>query len=125
MPVLLRRVLFSVLIFCAPISAQVGTGTYPYGSFDNKGFDTINRGNLNAHFSIPVINKPGRGLPFYYNLSYDSSIWYPATVSGVKTWTSVPNFGWRGDTEIANGYVSYTAGGFRLSLAYLAGSNLL
>lgn len=111
MSVLLRRVLFSLLIFCAPIFAQVATGTYPYGSFDNKGFDTINRGNLNAHFSIPVINKPGRGLPFYYNLSYDSSLWYPATVSGVKTWTSVPNFGWRGDTEIANGYVSYTTGG--------------
>jgi RHS repeat-associated protein len=90
----------------ASITAQVATGTYLYGTFDNQGFDTINVGNLNAHFAIPVLNKAGRGMPFYYNLSYDSSVWYQTIVSGKLTWTPVQNFGWRGDTEIATGYLS-------------------
>ena len=104
----LRRIAFlCALIFSVAVAhSQVATGTYPYGTFDNKGFDTINVGSLNVHFSIPVLNKAGRGLPFYYNLSYDNSVWYPATVSGSKTWTPVSNFGWRGDTEIATGYLS-------------------
>ena len=67
----------------------------------------INVGSLNVHFSIPVLNKAGRGLPFYYNLSYDSSVWYPSSVSGSDIWTPVQNFGWRGDTEIATGYLSH------------------
>jgi hypothetical protein len=101
-----------VLVFSVHFAfGQVGTGTYPHGTFDNKGFDAINVGNLNVHFSIPILNKPGRGLPFYYNLSFDSSVWYPATVSGSQTWTPVQNFGWKGDTELATGYVSYSSGG--------------
>ena len=48
----------------SPLPAQVQTGIYPYGSFDNLGVDSIDRGSLNVHFSIPVVNKQGRGLPF-------------------------------------------------------------
>ena len=109
MNTLLRKLCCSLaLLISAPLAtAQVATGTYPYGTFDNKGFDTINVGNLNVHFSIPVLNKAGRGIPFYYNLSFDSSVWYPVTVSGVQTWTPVQGFGWSGDTEVATGYVSY------------------
>ena len=105
----LRRIAYlCALIFSVAVAhSQVATGTYAYGTFDNKGFDTINVGSLNVHFSIPVINKSGRGIPFYYNLSYDSSVWYPTGVSGAQTWTPVQNFGWTGDTEIAVGYVSY------------------
>jgi hypothetical protein len=98
---------FVLVFFAGAASCQVSTSNYAYGTFDNKGFDTINVGNLNTHFSIPVINKPGRGLPFSYNLSYDSSVWVPATVDGILTWTPVQNFGWRGDTEIATGYLSF------------------
>ncbi len=107
---LLRWYVFTIIAtFSAPATlAQVITGTYPYGTFDNKGFDTINVGNLNVHFSIPVLNKAGRGLPFYYNLSYDTSVWSPATVNGSTVWTPVPSFGWRGDTEIVTGYLSYS-----------------
>jgi RHS repeat-associated protein len=110
MQALLRRALSTIaLLCCTPlVLAQVITGTYPYGTFDNKGFDTINVGNLNVHFSVPVLNKSGRGLPFYYDLSYDSSVWYPATVNGSQVWTPVQSFGWKGDTEIATGYLSYS-----------------
>ena len=76
-------------------AAQVVTGTYPFGTFDNKGIDSIDLGNLNVHLTIPIINKPGRGLPFYYNLSYDSSVWYPTSVNGSTVWQPVQNFGWR------------------------------
>ena len=96
-----------LLLSASAAMAQVATGAYPYGTFDNLGIDSINDGNLNVHFSLPVLNKAGRGLPFYYNLSYDSSVWYPATVSGTTSWDAVQNFGWRGDTEIVTRYMTY------------------
>ncbi|MGA7630598.1 MAG: hypothetical protein WCB11_07510, partial [Terriglobales bacterium] len=46
------------------LSGQVATGTPPFGSFGGGPFDTVNLGNLNVHFAIPVLNKAGRGLPF-------------------------------------------------------------
>ena len=53
------------LPFSTFLSAQsLATGTYAFGSFDSKGFDTINLGNLNTHFEIPIVSKPGRGLNF-------------------------------------------------------------
>jgi hypothetical protein len=104
----LRKYIYALvlLLSASAAAAQVATGTYNYGTFDNLGVDSINVANLNAHLNIPVLNKAGRGMPFYYNLSYDSSVWYQITVSGQKTWTPVQNFGWRGDTEIATGYMS-------------------
>jgi len=88
-------------------SAQVTTGTPPFGSFGG-GPDVINLANLNAHISIPVLQKPGRGTNFTYALSYDSSVWYPVGVSGSQTWQSVANYGWAGQTQIATGYVYYS-----------------
>jgi RHS repeat-associated protein len=106
----LRKSFYALLLFfsASAAMAQVATGTYNYGTFDNLGLDTINVGNLNIHFSIPVLNKAGRGLPFYYNLSFDSSVWYPVTVGGTEAWVLVQGNGWRADTEIATGYVSYS-----------------
>jgi RHS repeat-associated protein len=111
MHVSLRRFILCliVLIFAASGMAQVATGTYAYGTFDNKGFDTVNVGNLNVHFSIPVLNKAGRGIPFSYNLSFDNSVWYPTAVSGAETWTPATLFGWQADTTAATGFVSYTS----------------
>jgi len=82
--------------------AQVATGTPPFGSFGGGPVDTINLSNLNSHVEIPVVNKAGRGLPFSYIFSYDSSVWHP-----VGSWQHDPNWGWRGQVEIASGYVSY------------------
>jgi RHS repeat-associated protein len=86
-------------------SAQVRTGTPPYGSFAG-GPDVIDLANLNVHLAVPVLNKPGRGMNFAYDISYDSSVWYPVGTSGSQVWTPVYNLGWRGNTEIATGYLS-------------------
>ncbi len=105
------RLMFLLLIVAlaaSPISAQVTTGTPPFGSFGG-GPEVINLANLNSHIVIPVLHKPGRGLNFTYDLSYDSSVWYPSTASGTNTWTPVTNWGWRGQTEAATGYLSYNA----------------
>ncbi len=86
-------------------SAQVTTGTPPFGSFGG-GPDAINLANLNSHIAIPVLHKPGRGLNFTYDLSYDSSVWYPVNSGGTTSWQPVSNWGWRGVTEAASGYAS-------------------
>jgi YD repeat-containing protein len=83
------------------------TGSYPFGSYDSRGIDSINVGNLNVHFEIPIFAKAGRGIPFSYTLSYDGLIWTPVGVSGSQTWQPDANWGWRGKTEAAIGYVSY------------------
>jgi hypothetical protein len=58
------------------------------------------------HFDFPVFAKPGRGLPFTYVLSFDSSVWSPVTVNGAKSWQPAPNWNWRAITEAATGYLS-------------------
>jgi hypothetical protein len=97
-----------VMFMVATAASQVTTGAQPFGSFGGGPFDTVNLGNLNVHFSIPVIHKAGRGMPFTYDLSYDSSLWSPVDGSGNNAWTPVPNWGWRGVTEVATGYSEYT-----------------
>ncbi len=87
---------------------QVATGTPPFGSFGGGPFDTVNLGNLNVHFAIPLIHKAGRGLPFNYDMSYDNSVWYPVGVTGNQTWQPVVNWGWRAQTEMIAGYVTYS-----------------
>jgi RHS repeat-associated protein len=89
---LLIVVLALTTTFC---SAQVQTGTPPFGSFGG-GPDVVNLANLNVHLSVPVFSRPGRGLPFNFYLTYDNSIWYPVTTSGTTTWTSVAGIGWSG-----------------------------
>lgn len=95
---------FVVLTLCSsfPLLAQVSTGTPPMGSF-TSGPDQINLGNLNVHFPIPIFSKPGRGIPFNYVLSLDSSVW---TVSSANQWQPVDNWGWRSATEMATGYIT-------------------
>lgn len=99
--------IFFVLLFANLGHAQPQTGTYAHGAFDTKTFDTVNIGNLNVYFSLPVYSKPGRGLPFYYNLAYNSAIWAPVGVSGSQTWTQVGNWGWTAQTDAATGYIKY------------------
>ncbi len=99
----MRRVLVSlvcVLFLFAPLTllSQVATGLPPFGSFSG-GPDVTNLGNLNLHYTFPVFSKPGRGMPFNYALSFDSSVWFP---SG-NAWTPVPNWGWRGPSDAFTG----------------------
>ena len=82
-----RLVLFVLLIVSMCAKSQVATGIYSFGSFDNRGFDSINLGNLNAHFSIPIFAKTGRGgSNFRYNLVYDSSVWTPVNLGSSYAW---------------------------------------
>jgi len=98
--------LILVLIDCLPSLAQVATGTPAFGSFGG-GPDVIDLGNLNVHLAIPVVNKTGRGMPFTYTLTYDSSVWRPAVSAGSGTWTPALNWGWLGQTAISSGYIAY------------------
>src|SRR6267143_3650891 len=107
----MRRTLFLIplmLVFAFLsqfANAQVTTGTPPFGSFGG-GPDVINLANLNSHISIPVLHKAGRGTNVTYDLSYDSSVWYPVTSGSTQSWQPVPNWGWRGITEAETGSTS-------------------
>jgi len=93
--ILRSMLLIGVLSFFAGVtSAQVTTGTPKFASIGG-GPDQINLANLNVHLTIPVLHKPGRGLPFDYDITYDSSIWQPVGSSGSQTWepTNVGGFG--------------------------------
>jgi hypothetical protein len=106
-----HRILLPMVVLAFSVSvasAQVQTGTPPFGSFGG-GPDVINLGNLNVHLTIPVIHKPGRGTSFTYDLSYDSSVWYPVGVSGSQSWQPVNStWGWKGLAAAGIGFVSYS-----------------
>jgi len=77
-----------------------------FSSMGGGPFDWVNFGNLNVHFAIPVLHKAGRGVPFTYDLAYDSSVWTPVTSSGVTQWQPVSNWGWTAQTAATSGYVT-------------------
>jgi RHS repeat-associated protein len=98
-----------VALFAEAASAQVATGTPPFGTFaSGNGPEVIDLANLNSHLTIPVLHKAGRGTDFTYDLSYDSSLWYPVTSGSTTSWQPASNWGWRGATEVATGYISNT-----------------
>ena len=97
--------IFSCLFTLTPNAyGQVATGIKPFNTYGGGPFDTVNLGNLNVHFDVPVVSKAGRGMSFTYALGYDSSVWYP-----VGSWQPIANWGWRGETEAAIGYVSFAS----------------
>ncbi len=104
----LGRTLLTIIFLASTAVSQVATGMPPLNSFAGGPFDIVNLGNLNVHLSVPLLHKAGRGIPFTYDLNYDTAIWSPATVDGVTTWTPAPNWGWKGVTEVTTGYISYT-----------------
>ena len=107
MKVSFKHLSLTVALLSGVALAQVSTGTPSFGSFGGGPFDTINLGNLNVHFAIPILHKAGRGMSFSYDLSYDSSIWIPTTTSGVTQWQPVGTWGWNADTAALTGYVSF------------------
>lgn len=108
-------VILAMVLACASAYGQVLTGIQPFSSNTSFAFDTINNANLNTMFSIPIVNKAGRGMPFNYNLTYNSSVWVPVGTAP-KAWqpvsTAISTWGWN-DSAVANvGKVTYnvTAG---------------
>jgi RHS repeat-associated protein len=112
------RALFVVAMVAALAgiaAAQVQLGTQKFGSFGGGEFDTVNLGNLDVHFTVPIIHKAGRGIPFNYDLSYDSSIYQIITVNGQQIWQPLTNvggvasyWGWQGLGPVFEPYVGYT-----------------
>jgi RHS repeat-associated protein len=100
--------LAAFLLVSAHLRGQVATGFPPYGSFGGGTFDTVNNANLNVHFTIPIINKAGRGMPFSYALRYDSSVWQRFG-GGWSPQLGYPynNWGWGGKAEVSTGYIQY------------------
>jgi RHS repeat-associated protein len=109
---LVLGILIAVALTPRPISGQVATGTPPFGSFAG-GPDVINLGNLNVHYTILVIHKPGRGTDFGRDITYDSAVWTPVSGSGSQSWTPSGSYGWtlspNGQTYITYS-VTYTTG---------------
>lgn len=103
--------LLAILFFTGSLRAQEsGTGTYPFSSFDNKGFDAINLGNLDAHFAIPIVARQGRGISFNYSLVYDSLIWSPLKSNSTTTWQPDITFGLHGQVVgLITGYLTYSS----------------
>src|SRR5579864_2116502 len=92
----LLHLLFFVVATVSLSVAQgmVATGTPAFSSAGGGPFDSVNLGNLNVHFSVPVLHKSGRGVPFDYDLEYDSSIWVPTGTTS-KSWKPIFNWGWQ------------------------------
>ena len=102
-------VLLALLLFSRETAAQGPvTGAPPFATLSGTP-DLINLGNLNAHLSIPVLHKDGRGTNFTYDLSYDNSVWYPGTTGSTTTWQPILNLGWHAQTEAATGYLTFTS----------------
>lgn len=107
---LLRSVLLLlgiVLLLTVPLVGQSPTGLPPFGSFSGGGVDTINVQGGNLHLTIPLLSKTGRGLPFIYNIGYDSTVW---SGESPDSWHPAPNWGWTFGGGPVLGYVTYYSG---------------
>jgi len=100
--------IFLLLVLRGLFFGQVTTGPVPFGTSGGGPFDSINLANLNTTLRVPIITKPGRGVPFFYVLDYESSIWSPVLVNGLKTWQPTINWGWSGETDTVTGGAYYT-----------------
>src|SRR5579859_6026402 len=117
----IRFVLLCAIVLCALASfGQVQTGLPRLGSFQQVGPLTINLANLNAHLSIPIISKAGRGSLFTYALTYDNSFWQVgSSAPPYQSWwhtndaicappcTSSSSYGWQSQGNAVTGYIEY------------------
>ena len=102
--------LFALLLGVVSASGQtMATGVYPFSSFDQPGFDSINLSNLNVHFSIPLVSRTGRGQGFNYALNYEGLVWTPVASGGSSTWSLDPTAGFTGvlNGTSFTGYVTH------------------
>ena len=100
------RLFLIATLTVVPAVAQVSTGVPSFSSMSGGSFDQVNLGNLNAHLTIPILHKSGRGTPFKFDLAYDSSIWYPVTVNGATQWQPTADWGWTSQSYALLGYLS-------------------
>ncbi len=79
-------------------SGQAATGTPPWSSLEG-GPDVVNLGNLNIHMVFPVFHKAGRQLALSYDLTNDSSFWFPLTSGSTTQWDGFSALGWSGSSQ--------------------------
>jgi RHS repeat-associated protein len=105
-----RFIIVVLILVSLTVAAQgPATGTPPFGSFGGGPLDIVNLANLNVNINVPITQKAGRGAQFFYLMSYNNSIWYPALVNGVTTWQPVAGYGWQAQTNASvYGYISRT-----------------
>ena len=60
------------------------------------------------HLIFPILHKAGRVTPFTYDLTYDTSIWFPVTSSGVTQWQHGLSLNWNADTAALTGHTTAT-----------------
>jgi RHS repeat-associated protein len=107
----LTAILLGIVLTAASASAQTTTGVPPFSSFTPSSFDSVNNANVNATFSIPILNKRGQGIPFKFALVYNSSIWMPVASVWSPVTTSPfnpPTWGWSNVGTPNTGVVSYS-----------------
>src|SRR5579863_3670569 len=79
-------------------SAQVTTGTPegtpPFSAISAGPADSVDLANLNVHIVIPVLHKAGRGIPFRYDVTYDTSLWAPYGSVWITSGPPNSSFGW-------------------------------
>ena len=103
---MLRIIRLVGILWLGCVSFAFGqTGIYSFGSFDSKGFDTVNLGNLNVHFAVPLVSKPGRGINFNYSLAYDGLVWSPVASAGTSYWQPATDWGFT--AVFGNGFHGY------------------
>jgi RHS repeat-associated protein len=102
----MKRILLCLFLLSCCAFSQIDTGMPPNSTMLGGPFDTINAGNLNIHFAVPIISKPGRGLPFTYALAYDSSIWTRVVSGSTTAWQPSGSWGWVAQTQSKLGYVA-------------------
>ena len=66
----------------------------------------INIANLNAHITVPVLNKAGEVFLFGTISPTTVRCEYPVGSSGSQTWTPVYNWGWSGQTQANTGHLN-------------------
>src|SRR5260370_1754763 len=97
----MRRITFilSLVLFVLAPRSLSETCFPAFGSFEQGGFDAVNRQNLNAFFAIPIMSTSARGQPFQYSLVNNSLLW-TQTGGTSNAWTPVvdasgnPTWGW-------------------------------
>jgi len=81
--------------------------TPQFGSYGG-GPDIIDLANLNAHITVPMRTRAGRGTDFSYSVGYDTAVWYPVPSGSAKTWQFVRGLVAAIQSGSLGGYMTYS-----------------
>jgi YD repeat-containing protein len=85
--------IISLALTATSSRAQVTLGTPPFQTFARGPIDEVNMATNNAHITIPILHKAGRGLPVDVVLTYDTEVWN-GNGSWSATYAPYKWFGW-------------------------------